>query len=152
MSKIYNIAQLDKKLLSYSRAGALKIPKDGWIKTIRTTIGMTGLQLAVRLGISLRRLREIEDSEKEQKLKLDTLNKVADALNCDLQYVFVPKGNKGFKAQLEDRALAKARQIVSSSSQHMSLEDQLASDELNEQAQVIAQELMHKSLKGLWDE
>jgi predicted DNA-binding mobile mystery protein A len=152
MSKLYNVTQLDKKLSSNSEATYHPAPHCGWIKAIRTTIGMTYKQLAYRVGVSSRRISAIEEAESKQKLKLETLAKVADALGCELRYVLTPKQGNSLLSQIEKRAQNKARKIITSSSQHMSLEDQLANTELNNQVKLLAQELMHENLKRLWDE
>ncbi|MDF1759488.1 MAG: mobile mystery protein A [Coxiellaceae bacterium] len=153
MSKLYNIAQFDKKLSADSAAfSRLSMPRGGWIKAIRTTLGLTYKQLAKRVGVSRRRILMVEHAEVEQKLKLETLAKVADAMGCELHYVLVPKKGHGLLQQVEQRAMEKARQIVISSGQHMSLEDQFVDKEIDDQVRILAQEILHKNLKGLWDE
>jgi predicted DNA-binding mobile mystery protein A len=152
MSKLYHITQLDKKLLANKNLADQAIPRGGWIKAIRSTIGMTCQQLAKRAGISSRRIIAIEAAEVEKKLKLITLENMASALGCELHYVLVPKNRKGLLHELEKRALEKARRSVSGSGQHMSLEGQLESAEMEDQARLLAQELLHNKLKGLWDE
>jgi predicted DNA-binding mobile mystery protein A len=152
MSKLYNIAQLDKKLQYNKELSLQTIPRGGWIKTIRSTIGMTCQQLAIRAGVSTRRITAIEEAEAEKKLKLETLIKIADALNCELHYVLVPKNKGSLLKQVEKKALEKARASIASSGEHMSLENQLASADMGLQAQLLAQEILHNNLKGLWDE
>jgi predicted DNA-binding mobile mystery protein A len=152
MSKLYNIMQLDKKLSPKLGIFMLRVPHGGWIKTIRTAIGMTGLQLAQRAQLSSRRIAAIEQAEVEQKLKLETLTKIADALGCDLHYVLTPKAGGSFLQQVQARAMQKARHSIKTSGLHMSLEDQQAPQDMQDQAQVLAQELLHTNLKGLWDD
>lgn len=150
MNKLYNIDQLDKKLSGYQ--GLSPMPKDGWIKTIRLTLGMTYKQFASRLGLSTRRLKAIENSEIEKKLKLETLEKIAEILGCELQYALVPKRDNSFMRQVEARATQKAKNIIMASGQHMSLEDQLASNEFNTQVNILKQEILHNNLKALWND
>lgn len=152
MNKLYEIAQLDRKLQESAICSRGVMPRLGWIKSIRGTIGMTCQQLANRLGVSGRRMAAIEEAEIEHKLKLETLMKVAQALGCELHYVFIPRGTHSFLGEIQDRALRKAREILSYSGKQMSLEDQLADDRLEEQAQLLAQSLLHKSLRKLWDD
>ena len=150
MKNLYNLHQLDKKLLPYQNLSPR--PNEGWVKTIRVTLGMTYQQFASKVGLSTRRVIAIETAEVEKKLKLETLEKVADILGCELRYALVPKRGSSLVQQVESKAMKKARAILMRSGQQMSLEDQLASDELKLQMDVLKQELLHQNLKGLWDE
>lgn len=68
-------------------------PANGWIQAIRTSLGMTSRQLAARIECSQSTLAALEKSEAEDRITLQSLRKVADALDCDLQYVLVPRSS-----------------------------------------------------------
>ncbi len=150
MNSLYHIAQLDKKLASCAKS--VEPPKDGWLKVIRTTMGMTSRQLAERVGVTPRRVTAIEHGEVDRSIKLETLGKVADALGCELHYVLLPKHGGTLLERVERLAFEKAKTIVSRSGCHMSLEGQLEQEEMDLQVRLLAQELLHQSLKRLWDE
>ncbi len=152
MRRIYYIQQLDKKLAkSASIMEGVGIPKQGWIKTLRTTLGMTAAQLAKRLGVHRERLHKIEAAEQEYTLKLSTLKRAAEALDCDLYYVFIPK--KNLLKMVEERAEKIASDIVSATGYHMSLESQTGEAlEAKQQIQLLAQELLSGNLKRLWED
>lgn len=151
MSRLFQIAQMDNKLLKYNLFCFNRAPQGGWLKTIRSAVGMTSLQLAKRVGLSRRRLAAIESSEPNQNIKLATLSKVAEGLGCDLCYALVPK-HGGLLKQLEERATHKAREAIMGAGQHMSLENQLAGDQMEKQIHLLAQDLLRGNLKDLWDE
>src|SRR5689334_7172865 len=70
---------------------ALPRPKGGWLKTMREAIGMTTRQLATRLKLSQGAVVALEKSEANNTISLHKLQRVADALNCDVHYCLVPR-------------------------------------------------------------
>ena len=66
-------------------------PQSGWIRTIRTALRMTQAELAAILQINQKSLHALEISEAQKKIRLESLEKVADALDCDLVYALVPR-------------------------------------------------------------
>ena len=62
----------------------IEIPPQGWLKTIREFLGMTTTQLAKRIGVSQPRVFAMEKNEKN--IKISTMERIADALDCDFVY------------------------------------------------------------------
>ena len=116
------IKQLDEKLNTWQQIRQFFQPSNGWIRTLRKTLGMTTAQLAFRLGVNRSRVIKIEEAEKEGALTLRTLKQVADALNCDLIYAFVPK--QTLQNTLKQQANRIAKQQMKRVSHSMALEDQ----------------------------
>jgi predicted DNA-binding mobile mystery protein A len=79
-------------------------PVRGWIRAIRQALGMTTSQLAGRLKIKQPSLVELEQSEARGTIELQTLRRVAEALDCTLVYALVP--NKPLESMVRDRARA----------------------------------------------
>jgi predicted DNA-binding mobile mystery protein A len=79
-------------------------PVRGWIRAIRQALGMTTSQLAKRLKIKQPSLVELEQSEARGTIELQTLRRVAEALDCTLVYALVP--NKPLDNMVRDRARA----------------------------------------------
>jgi len=94
-------------------------PKEGWIRTFRKALGMTSPQLAVRLGVSKSQASQMERMEVEDRITLKQLRRVADALDCDLQYALVPR--QSVKTMIQDRARLKASRLVSKADVQMKL-------------------------------
>ena len=66
-------------------------PKNGWIRTIRKTIGMTTKQLAKRLNVAQSRVIRIESDKIKGSLTIKTLIVTTNALNCALVYTLIPR-------------------------------------------------------------
>ena len=81
---------LDNRLVGLDeRVGAR--PAQGWVREVRCALSMSTYELAARLGIVQSRACTIERAELDGSLRLKTLSRVAEALNCRLVYAFVPK-------------------------------------------------------------
>jgi predicted DNA-binding mobile mystery protein A len=66
-------------------------PKKGYINAIRKALYMSSAQLARRMGISQSGVSLLEKRERVSSVTLDTLDRAADALGCELHYELVPK-------------------------------------------------------------
>lgn len=120
--------------------------RQGWVSAVRQALGMTALQLAKRLGVSQPRITKMESNEKN--LKISTMEKIAQSLDCDFVYGFVPK--ESLQATISKQARQKAAQILTKVNANMALEDQLAKDPhiLDD----LANEMTAKNIKRIWDE
>ncbi|CAN5552946.1 mobile mystery protein A [soil metagenome] len=149
--KSLQIQQLDSKLLAYSNLQKVAMPPVGWIKAIRTALGMSMLQLGNRLSITKQSVQDIEKREQEGSITLKALKETAKALDMRLVYGFIP--NDGSLEVLIDRkAKELATQIVLRTSNTMKLEDQENSKQRIEKA--IAERavtIKNEMPKSLWD-
>ncbi len=66
------------------------VPPGGWIYTLRTAHGIAGREVAARLGLSRQAMAEIERRELRQTVTLETLRKVAIAMDAQLVYFLRP--------------------------------------------------------------
>jgi predicted DNA-binding mobile mystery protein A len=103
-------------------------PLNGWIQTIRTSLGMTAKQLAERLNIAQATLSNLEKSEAADTISLQSLRRAAQALDCELVYAFVPR--KTLSNMVNDRAAQLASQSVQRVRHTMLLEQQSTSGAL----------------------
>lgn len=125
-------------------------PKDGWIRTMRETLGMNTRQLGERCNLSTERIIRIESDELKNKLTMETLEKIAAAMNCKLVYGLVP--SDGITEFIETTALNKAVSQLKYVTHTMALEDQKISDKaLNEQVLLLRDELLRGNIKKIWD-
>lgn len=97
-------------------------PKEGWVRTIRKSLGMSGTQLAERLGLSRNRISVLERKEVEGDVTLTQLRELAEQLNCNFTYAIIPK--KPIEEIIEDRATEIATQSLDTNDQNMFLEAQ----------------------------
>ena len=144
------LVQLDKRLQFFRDLPNEKRapPRGWWISAIRKSLGISGSVLAQRMGISQSAEAQFEKSEKERSISLQTLEKVATALNADLVYAIVPR--KSLRDTLEDRALVKARERVLPLANSMRLENQATSSEhLAREVEALQKQLLENP-KELW--
>lgn len=99
--------RLDERLSGFKPETRFAIPPKGWIRAIRDALGMSALQLGMRLGVKSQSVADVEKSEGYGTIQLKTLRKVAEALDCTLVYAFVPN------TSLEGAVQTRAREIAS---------------------------------------
>lgn len=145
------IQQLNEKLNNLNGLQHLDVPTIGWIKAIRSSIGMSMEQLGKKLSITKQAVMDIEKREKEGAITVKSMQEIAKALDMKFVYGFVPnEGN--LELMIEKRSIEIARKIVQRTSTTMKLEDQSNSKERLEKAiQERAAEIINKTPKILWD-
>jgi len=112
---------------------------------------MTTTQFGKRLGVAQPTAIGFEKSETSKSITLDTLERAARALDCQLVYALVPK--KTLESLVEDRARTLARKRLRSTSHSMALEDQRVdkADE-KEHLERLVQKLIDQSGSALWED
>jgi predicted DNA-binding mobile mystery protein A len=90
--------QLDAKL-SGLKSFPVNPPRTGWIRTIRTALGMKTAQLGRRLGMTQQGVTDLEKREAAGTITLESLRKAADALGCDVVIAVVPRTSLEEKVQ-----------------------------------------------------
>jgi len=124
-------------------------PKEGWVRTLRKTLGMSSPQLAARLDVSKSQVSQMERMEAEDRITLKQLRRVADTLDCDLVYALVPR--KPVENMIRDRARLKAEKLVSKTDVQMKLEaQQLTNEKLQEQVKFETERLVREMPRDLW--
>jgi predicted DNA-binding mobile mystery protein A len=118
---------LDERLLSMKPAERYTPPPTGWIRAIRSALGMTGVQLAQRLKVSPQTAEALEKSEANGTIQLKTLRRAAEALDCRLVYALVP--NTSLEEAVRTRARKIARRDLGRVAHTMTLEAQGTGDE-----------------------
>jgi predicted DNA-binding mobile mystery protein A len=120
----------------------------GWIRSLRTALGMSATALAKRLNVSLATLLGYEKAEQSGSISISTMRRIADALDADLIVALIPR--RSVKTTLRERAEAIAREELRAVVQTMRLEDQeVGAQETKEQFEHIVHELMRTPRK-LW--
>jgi predicted DNA-binding mobile mystery protein A len=142
---------LDERLAAVRGFAHASPPRDGWIREIRRALGMSGRQLAARLGIAASGVTLLEARERRGAVTLETLQKCADALGCDLTYAFVPRIS--LQRQLDQQISRYATNLVARVSESMSLEGLATSPGFTrEQVAETRREIEHELPRDLWDE
>ena len=149
--KSLQLQQLNSKMLGFASLKQVAIPPTGWIKAIRTSIGMSMLQLGNKLNVSKQGILDIEKREKDGSITIKSLKEIARALDMQLVYGFVPN-DESLDALIEKRATELATKIVLRTSNTMKLEDQGNTKKRIEKAiKERAEEIKSEMPKILWD-
>lgn len=120
------------------------------MRAIREALGMTQMHLATRLGISRQTLQGLERAEANRRITLDSLDRLAKAMDCRLVYALVPE-----KGSLEDvrarRAQEVADELLKSTEHSMKLESQgVSARESKRQRKLLVDSLLRGSSRKLW--
>ena len=145
------IDQADRKLQPFKVAGKVIVPSRGWINTIRNALNMSLSKTGKRLGITAPSVKEMEEREVSGSITLNTLREAGKALDMRLVYGFVPQSGS-IRKTISNRAKEVATHLVSRTSQHMRLEDQLTTDsQLKKAIKLKTDEIIASMPKILWD-
>lgn len=98
--------RLDERLSALKPEDRFRAPPKGWIRAIRDALGMTGVQLAARMGVRPQTVEAMEKSEAGGSIQLSTLRRAAEAMDCTLVYALVPNSS------LENAVNQRARKIA----------------------------------------
>lgn len=142
------LLQVDDALSRWREAALPPRPKNGWVRNIRSALRMSGVALARRLGVTARAVRKIEASEADDKISLGALRRVAEALDCELQYALVPR--KPLADMLMERARTVAEMELAPVAHSMALEDQAVDDERRRHLDILARTMLTRSGRDLW--
>jgi predicted DNA-binding mobile mystery protein A len=140
---------LDKRFERLRPLLAERRPHRGWVRAIRDALGMSGAELAARMGVAQSTVADMESSEMNGTIKMDTLRRAADALGCELVYFLVPH------TSLQDSVTAQSRRMAAQHltrvAHHSRLEDQeLDRDAASEELEAFAADLVDR--RGLWSD
>ena len=143
-------ASLDRRLQSLAQVRtALVRPRQGWVRAIRQALGMTTAQLGRRMGIAQASVVGLEKSEAEDRIQLGTLRRAAEALDCELHYVLIPR--TGLQARVDQRLAEVSAREQQRIAHTMGLERQYESDPVLQAVQARASRLATRD-RDLWEE
>jgi predicted DNA-binding mobile mystery protein A len=143
--------QLQSSLSKFESLRDAGVPPKGWIRAIRTALGMSGRQLAERIGITKQRASDVEKQEMDGSATIKTMRRHAEALDCFFVYGFVPKTS--LEETIRDRAKQVAAKRLADANQTMSLEGQSISEKENERVlSGMIDGLVDAMPSNLWNE
>lgn len=145
------LQQLNDKMKLFSAIRKVSVPPAGWVKAIRTALGMSLRQLGNKLGVSKQNVQSMEKREQEGTISIKALKEVAQAMDMQLVYGFVPKDGS-LNDLIEKRATMLATEIVMRTAHTMNLEDQANSKKRIARAIKERTEFIKNEMPGmLWD-
>ena len=149
--KSLQLQQLNSKMLGFASLKKVAIPPVGWIKAIRTSIGMSMQQLGKKLNVSKQGVMDMEKREKDGSMTIKSLREIGRVMDMQLVYGYVPNDGS-LDALIEKRAHELATQIVMRTAHTMKLEDQANSKKRIEKAiKERAAAIQNEMPKILWD-
>ena len=139
--------RLDERLKAFAGLGAA--PPMGWVRALRDALGLTGAQLARRLGIRPASLSELDKNEVKGAITLATLRRAAEALDCTLVYALVP--NQSLDKMVKEAATSAAQRELVASFHTMALEGQgLRAADKRDMVEERAAEIAKTGGRRLW--
>ena len=143
--------QLERKLKPFKAPARVNNPENGWVNTIRLSLGMSLEQLGFRLNISRQSAKSIEIREVEGSITMKALREAGSAMEMNLVYGFFPKDGS-IEKLIERRAGEIATEIVVRTSGTMNLEDQgNEPSRIKRAIEERAKEIINERPKLLWD-
>ena len=135
-------SQIQKRIEELRAVKDKTIIREGWIQYMRTALGLTLSELGRLAGVSTASVAQAERREVEGQVSLSTLKKMAEAMECELVYAFVPK--KDMKTLIHDKAFEKAQKTLGLADLHMKLENQKVEGNERERIERLAQKFIEK--------
>lgn len=127
----------------------LSFPKEGWIRTVRKALGMSGSDLSKRLNSSRTGAAYLEKAELDGRITVNKLKEAAQALDCRLIYGFVP--NTSIEESISQQAELKARLFSDYADTQMMLEAQsLSKKELEKEVLRLQEKFIREMPNDLW--
>ena len=120
---------LDQQVGSLQSArAAARRPARGWLRAVREGVGATQAGLAAKLGMTRQSYAQLETAEARGAISLKSLQRAAEALECEVVYFVVPRAAvAGSFAELADQ-LDPARAHLAATEHSMALEGQAVGD------------------------
>jgi predicted DNA-binding mobile mystery protein A len=141
--------QIEDQVRPFRRLARAQTPRGGWVRAIREGLGMSAQQLGARVRVKRQTIENLERSEANGKITLDSLNRVAKALGCRVVYALVPE--KPLDEMQRERARQIAESVVKPVSHSMRLEAQsIGKREERRQSEELVQKLLLGDPKKLW--
>jgi predicted DNA-binding mobile mystery protein A len=128
----------------------LKTPPEGWLRTVRNALGMSGAELAKKMGVTRARVTQAEHAELTGGITLKSMQATAQAMGCRFVYAIIPSSER-----IEDIITAQARKkamaIVGTASTHMALENQkLPDDKIAQEVERLTREIAREMPSDFW--
>lgn len=129
----------------------LRAPSEGWMRTVRKALGMSGAQLARRMGVTRARVANAEQAELSGSVTIKSMQAAAEAMGCRFVYAVVPV--ESTNALITAQARRKAMAVVGVASRHMALESQtLPNDKIAQEVDRLAADLARDMPSDFWDD
>jgi len=142
--------QISRRVEKFRKVFTEPMPNKGWIHAIRSALGMTLEQLGSKMKASYQSIQKLENTEIQGSPTLKTMQSVAEALDCQFVYAFIPRIS--LEKIVEAQAEKKAREIIDQVGHSMSLENQsISKEELEIQIKILKENFKRGNLNKIWE-
>jgi predicted DNA-binding mobile mystery protein A len=130
-------------------AVALRMPPEGWLRTARKALQMSGAQLAKKMNVTRARVAQAEEAELTGGVTLKSMRAAAEAMGCRFVYAIVPP--KRTQDIIMAQARKKATSVVGTASEHMALESQtLSKEQIAQEVARLTREIASEMPPDFW--
>jgi predicted DNA-binding mobile mystery protein A len=134
-----------------SHARTLQVPSEGWLRTVRKALGMSGAQLAKKMSVTRARVAHAENAELSGGVTLKSMQAAAEAMGCRFVYAIVPP--QRIQNIIIAQARKKAMAVVGTASKHMALESQtLSDDQIAQEIARLTRDIAHEMPSDFWSD
>ena len=98
-------------------------PEEGWIQRTRKILGIKARQIGKKIGCNTALISSFEKRELEKTITIKNLERIANAMDCDFVYAFVPK-KKSYEDTFREQCKKASDYYHKQSNLQMALEDQ----------------------------
>jgi len=95
--------RLDEEMKPFRRASREKKPTEGLLRAVRQALNVPIAEITEKMGINRSVVFDMEASEVKCTINLNSMVRMAEAMECDVVYGIVPKGGKTLDALAERR-------------------------------------------------
>ena len=110
-----------------AQASALK-PARGWLRAVRSVLGLSQEQVAKKISITRQSYDDLEAAEQRGAISLNSLQRAAEAMDCELVYFLVPRETVARTYQELAQAHDPLHQHLQATEHSMALENQAVGD------------------------
>lgn len=128
-----------------------KPPPEGWLRTVRKALGMSGAQLARKMNVTRARIAQAENAELNGGITLKSMQATAEAMGCRFVYAIVPPHS--VQDLIAAQARKKAANLVGTTSKHMALESQvLPNEKIAQEVERLSHDIAQEMRPDFWSD
>src|SRR6202158_4042306 len=144
-------AALDARMRELRGLRSQTVPRAGWFRAVRESLGLTARQLARRLKVNSSNILRMEERETKGAVTLESLDRAARAMGCRLVYAIVPEGAACLEEIVEAQPLALAKQLAGKVAHSMRLKNQTVGEaERDAHVKALADDLKRRLDSRIW--
>jgi predicted DNA-binding mobile mystery protein A len=123
------LAGLDARLaaLRQGQSGAL-LPARGWLRAVRSVLSSSQAKVAQKVSVTRQSYADLEAAEERGAISLKSLQRAAEAMDCELVYYLVPRASIAPSFSELARRHDPAFRHLQASEHSMALENQAVGD------------------------